>query len=109
MWNVPSEKRLAKIPKDTTGTKILEKIIHLHFYTGGSDWYVTDFDGKDTFFGYVILNGDIQCAEFGYFSFEELKSINIHGMEIDCEPENWFPIQRIKDIKRLEHLIPIYS
>jgi len=34
-------------------------------------WYVLEFDGKDTFFGYV--DGDY--AELGYFSLSELESI----------------------------------
>jgi hypothetical protein len=34
-------------------------------------WYVLEFDGKDTFFGYV--DGDYQ--ELDYFSLSELESI----------------------------------
>lgn len=110
MWNVPNEKRLAKIPCNPEVQAILDKLVYLHFFIGGCDWYVTEFDGKDSFFGYVILNDDIQNAEFGYFSFSELKSIQVGGYaEIDCEHAKYFPIQKIKDITRLQHLIPIYN
>ena len=76
MWNLPSEKELAKIPKlgvqDGKGKDIM---IHMHFFMGNSDWYVAEFDGKDTFFGFVCLNGWKDLAEWGYFSFKELKEL----------------------------------
>jgi len=34
-------------------------------------WYATEFDGKDTFFGYVVGI----YPEWGYFSLSELQSI----------------------------------
>jgi hypothetical protein len=51
--------------------------IFLHFFIGGSDWYVAEFDGDNLFFGYVVLNGDSECAEWGYFSFSELKDVKV--------------------------------
>ena len=106
MWNVPNKNRLSKIPKlyETDGIPILEKNIYLHFFIGGCDWYITEYDGEDTFFGYVILNGDLQNAEFGYISFQELKDIKVSFMEIDCELAKYWKPQKIKDIKNLEHL-----
>nr|WP_321405908.1 strawberry notch family protein [uncultured Carboxylicivirga sp.] len=47
----------------------------LHYFYGSSDWYITEWDGKDTFYGYTILNGDIEMAEFGYISREELTTL----------------------------------
>ena len=81
MWNEPDSKRLSKIPKlySTENTPLGEKIIYLHFFIGGCDWHVAEFDGTDIFFGYVILNSDIQNAEWKYFSFEELRSIKSFG------------------------------
>ncbi len=38
---------------------------------GSWTWYATEYDGKDTFFGYV--RGDYE--ESGYFSLSELESI----------------------------------
>ena len=87
MWNSPTKGQLSAIPKlgETESTPLEDAIVHLHFFIGGSEWYVTEFDGKDTFFGYAVLNGDYKMAEWGYFSFNELKSIRVRGMEIDCE------------------------
>lgn len=110
MWNVPSKKRLDKIPNNTEDVSLLDKLVYLHFFHGGSDWYVTEYNPQtQIFFGYVILNGDKEMAEFGYFSFQELKDISVSGIEIDCEHEKYFPIQKVRDIENLKHLIPIYS
>jgi hypothetical protein len=85
MWNMPSEDRLATIPRlyETEHIPLQEKVIHLHFFIGACDWYICEFDGEDLFFGFAILNNDYQNAEWGYISFNELKEINIRGIEID--------------------------
>lgn len=87
MWNTPNKKRLDTIPRlyETESTPLEDKLIHLHFFLGGCDWYISEFDGEDLFFGYAILNGDIGNAEWGYISFSELKSIKIGFAEIDCD------------------------
>lgn len=81
MWNEPSKAMLSAIPQlySTEHIPLADKEIHLHFFMGNSDWFVAEYDGTDIFFGYVILNGDIQNAEWGYFSYEELKSLKAFG------------------------------
>jgi len=64
------------------------------------DWYIAEYDGIDTFFGYAVLHGDFQNAEWGYISFSELKSINIDGLEVDCEL-NW-QIRRASEIEKIQ-------
>lgn len=103
MWNEPTKGRLSEIPRlyETEHVPLKEKIVHLHFFIAGCDWYITEFDGSDIFFGYAILNQDYQMAEWGYISFTELKSINIGGIEIDCELEIWWknpPAGQVKNI-----------
>ena len=78
-----------------------DKQIHLHFFIGGCDWYVAEFDGEDLFWGYVILNNDYQMAEWGYFSFKELKSISVNSIEIDCELEEYFPVRKASEIDQI--------
>ena len=53
--------------------KGLDAIAYIKFFTHDSNWtwYVTEFDGKDTFFGLV----DGFEKELGYFSLSELKSV----------------------------------
>lgn len=92
MWNEPTKKQLEKIPKlyATEEIKAADKIIVMHFFIGGCDWYIAEFDGEDTFFGYAILNSDTQNAEWGYVNLSELKNLKVHGIEIDREL-NWTP------------------
>jgi hypothetical protein len=102
MWNIPIQSRLEKIPRlyDTEHIATQDKLICLHFFIGGSDWYAAEFDGDDTFFGYVVLNGDYQFAEWGYFSFSGLKAIKISGwLEVDCELEECWDVKVFSGIK----------
>ena len=62
-----------KIPNLGVQEKTQDPIVHVKFFdpTGSWTWYATEFDGKDTFFGYVKGFED----EWGYFSLSELQSI----------------------------------
>lgn len=101
MWNTPTSEQLEKIPKlyETEAIPIKEKIVHAHFFYGSSDWWAIEFDGKDTFFGYCILNGDTQYAEFGYFTLSELKGVRFGFLEVDFDLY-WTPrpISQVKEI-----------
>ena len=103
MWNEPTKERLSQIPKlyETEHISLKEKVIHLHFFIAGCDWYLVEYDGADTFFGYAILHNDYQMAEWGYISFTELKEINIGGIEIDCELPEHFPPQKASNIDQI--------
>ena len=87
MWNAPTTKQLKKIPKTYATDSIApaDKLIFMHFFIGGCDWYVAEYDGEDLFFGYAILNNDYEMAEWGYFSFNEMKSIKVGFVEIDFD------------------------
>ena len=104
MWNIPTEKRLNKIPRlyETENIKLKDKLIHLHFFIGGCDWYISEFDGKDTFFGYAILNGDTDNSEWGYISFAELKEIKISFMEVDCELEEYWKVKPASEVEKIK-------
>ena len=93
MWNYPSDKQLDKIPAMYATEKIplKDKIVHMHFFIGGSDWYATEYSKEDRlFFGYAILNNDEQNAEWGYFSLDELADIKLGFVEIDRD-RCWTP------------------
>ena len=103
MWNTPPAEALERIPKlyATASIPAAEKIIHLHFFFGGCDWYVAEYDGDELFFGYAVLNDDLPNAEWVFISFSELKDISIYGLEVDRDVY-WKPtpageIERIKD------------
>ena len=84
MWNKPSQEQLGKVPGlyQTENVELEDKILDMHFFIGGCDWYAAEYDGEDIFFGFVNLN-DPQNAEWGYFSLKELDEINIKGIGVD--------------------------
>lgn len=107
MWNEPSKERLDKIPRlyETEKIPVEEKLIYLHFFICACDWYVSEFDGDDTFWGYAILNGDLQNAEWGYFSFAELREIRVMGgVEVDCELETIWRVNMFREIEKLKFI-----
>jgi hypothetical protein len=104
MWNIPSKTRLERIPKlyETEYTVLKEKLIHLHFFIGGCDWYIAEYDGTDLFWGFAILNNDLQMAEWGYTSFSELKAIKAQGfLEVDCELEDNWKVRKAIEIDKI--------
>ena len=105
MWNKPSKERLSKIPKlyETENVPLADKLVYLHFFIGGSDWYIAEYDGDDLLWGYAILNGDDINAEWGYISFSELKEIKIDGwLEIDCELEEHWKVRKASEIEKIK-------
>jgi hypothetical protein len=100
MWNEPTPEQLAKIPRlyETENTPLKGKLIHLHCFIGDCDWFVSEYDGQDLFFGYAII-GNSESAEWGYISFTELKHVKIlPGIEVDCEIFD--PARRHRRLKR---------
>ena len=87
MWNQPSSQELEQLPTlySTEDIPLEEKVIHMHFFIGGCDWYAAEYDPRvRAFFGYAILNNDLQNAEWGEFSFDELREVRTRqGYEID--------------------------
>ena len=103
MWNEPTKEQLAKIPKlyETEKVPLKGKLVYLHFFIGGCDWYITEFDEEeDLFWGYAILNSDYEMAEWGYVSFDELKSIKIPpGFEVDCDL--YWKVRKASEIEKI--------
>jgi hypothetical protein len=75
------EKQLDKCPtlRETDGMK--EHPAIFHYFCGATDMYICEFDGEDTLFGFTILNGDLDNAEWGYTSLSEITGIPV--MNID--------------------------
>jgi hypothetical protein len=116
------EKQLQEIPTRSK-VPIDKAIIHAHYFMGGSDWYVIEWDRKDNmFFGFAVLNGDLQNAELGYFTFAELDEFNQYPrlMQLDfnwnkinfrslqvlleiVEPEDEFKTDRINNLIADQH------
>ncbi|MCC5654625.1 DUF2958 domain-containing protein [Nostoc sp. XA013] len=67
---LPAEIR-AQLPVLYAQEKCSDAIVYVKFFTpsGNWTWYVTEFDGEDTFFG--LVQGFEE--ELGYFSLNELQ------------------------------------
>lgn len=103
MWNPPTAKQLAAMPgyREQDGKGLKNQVIHMHFFIGGCDWYAAEWDAEyGDFFGFAILHGDYQNAEWGYFNLEELKSISIPpGIEIDRDL-HW-EVRRAEEVDKI--------
>ena len=85
------QKQIAAMPKtyETDGQGGAARA-HLHYFKGGSDWYIIERDAgspddevkgiQTQAFGFACLNGDSENAELGYISIDELIR---HGVELD--------------------------
>lgn len=110
MLNIPDEHVLKKIPRldETDSIEASEKLVYLHFFLAGSDWFIAEYDGEDTFFGFVCLNGMKEFAEWGYISFQELKELRVEqpilvnekpGMvllEVECD--KYWKVKKARDV-----------
>ena len=77
-------------------------------FFGGSrwTWYAVEWDGNDTFYGYVISGLGEDCDELGYFSLSELQNAKFPPFGLGTERDYHFPIgkyslQEIMDKKSL--------
>lgn len=107
MWNEPTSNELAKIPAlySTEDIPIKEKMIYMHFFLGGCNWYAAEYDPESRiFFGFAILNNDLEMAEWGNFSLEELADLRVKFLEVDrdlhFEPRKAMEIEKIKLAER---------
>ena len=76
-----------------------EKIIHVHYFTAGSDHYVAEIgqreeDGHWLGFGYAILAVMPDSAEWGYVDLTEAEAMLVHcrGVPLIVERDlHWTP------------------
>ena len=51
----------------------------IHYFIGNSDWYVSEVDEDNMGFGFAIVNGDTQNAEYGYIDLNEVTTLTLNG------------------------------
>jgi len=102
MWNKPTEKQLSRLPAfySTENVPLKEKMILMHFFLAGCDWYAAEYDPEQQlFFGFAILNNDYDMAEWGYFSLKELCELKIEFLEVDRDL--YFRAKKAVEIKKI--------
>ena len=72
-----------------------QSIVYTKYFTPDSSWtwYITEYDGEDTFFGLV----DGHCKELGYFSLSELEELT-GPMGLPIERDLHFTPQTLQEI-----------
>lgn len=75
---------------------------------GRGAWYITEYDGDDTMFGYYrnddhSSNGDYD-DEYGYFSRRELENarVNVMGARLPLERDAYYEPANMGQVKRGE-------
>lgn len=68
-------KLINEMPVTYQNRKGFDSMVYLHYFIGGSDFYITEKDiegGVLQAYGYAVLNGDFEMAELGYISIADL-------------------------------------
>lgn len=81
--------RITTMPSTHGQQDVRDPIAYLHYFFGGSDWYITEKDqvgsGVEQAFGYACLNGDMLNAEYGYIPIVELVGLTIRGFHVELD------------------------
>ena len=77
----PYPQALAEIPPryGIEDVPLGEKVLHVHYFTGGCDWWIAEYDSATgRAFGYACL-GQPEDAEWGYVDLHELATVRTAG------------------------------
>jgi len=88
---------LSTIPKMRSQENVKDPLAVVKFFnpSGSGTWYVLEYDGVDTFFGYVK---GLQEDELGYFSLSELAAFRgPYGLGI--ERDLYFHPTKLSELK----------
>ena len=100
MSRPPNSLKVSRGLYETEKIAAENKIIYLHFFIGGCDWYVAEYSPNDRlFFGYAILNNDLLNSEWGYVHYDELREINVRGIEVDRDL--YWKVRPAKEIEKI--------
>lgn len=73
--------------------------VHVKFFSiqSNATWYVTEFDGDRTFFGYVDMGHGLEA---GYFDLYELGLLTFTGYGVpSVERDRWFDPCKLSAVK----------
>ena len=82
------QKQLAKCPNIGETDSMKEHPAIFHYFYGGTDIYICEYDRKDLMFGYTILNGDLDNSEWGYTSLSEITKIPQFNIDYHWEEQS---------------------
>jgi len=94
---MPNEIR-SKLPKLYSQEDVKDPLVQLKLFSpySGATWYITEFDGHDTMFGWADLGHG--GGELGYISLSELEEANRNGLPL-VERDKYFHPQPLSKLK----------
>ena len=93
--------RKALPPLYSQDGKGMDAIAHVKFFGGSRfTYYVTEFDGKDTFFGYLLSPLGADCDELCYFSLTELSKLRFPPFGLPIERDYHFTPGPLGEVKQ---------
>jgi hypothetical protein len=114
MWNKPSREELAQLPAfySTEDVPLKDKVIVMHFFIGGCDWWACEYDpASQMFFGFAVLNNNLDMAEWGYFSLVELDEIRVTFIQVDRDlywaPRKAIEVDKIRKSRMMEERVSL--
>ena len=103
--------RLKKYPIYSQDGKGDDAIVSARIFNpyGAGYWNITEYDGKDTMYGYYQRDGHSTTPdedesygvnEYGYFSKKELENtrVRVYGLPMPLERDSSFKPQRLGDV-----------
>jgi hypothetical protein len=85
-------------PLGSTDGEGMDAVAVVKFFGSGRwTWYATEFDGEDTFFGYVVSGLGPDFDELGYFSLAELSSVKFPPFGLPLERDLHFTPKPLRE------------
>lgn len=68
-----------------------DAIVHAHYFVGGCDWLITEYDpASGRMFGWACIN-DRQNTELGYINHHELDAVRVNAIVPIDDDTDWQP------------------
>ena len=81
--------QVKKCPKIHETDSLKEHPAVFHYFYGGTDMYICEYEPETgVMFGFVILNGDLQNAEWGYINLAEIITIPVMNLDYHFEEQS---------------------
>jgi hypothetical protein len=81
--------QLKNCPKLYETDAIKEHPAVFHYFYGGTDMYICEYEPETgVMFGFVILNGDLQNAEWGYTGLAQIITIPVMNIDYHFEKQS---------------------
>ena len=90
--------RKALPPLYSQDGKGMDAVAHVKFFGSGRwTWFITEFDGDDTLFGWIVSGLGADCDELAYFSLAELQTLRFPPFNLPLERDLYFTPKPLRE------------